>query len=100
MANTRARSVHIYPGWFQNTLKEYSGGDIAVLRLDGDWYQSTMECLQSLWRHVASNGLVLIDDYYSFSGCSRAVHDFLSSISAEEQIRQSGLAGVAYIRKR
>jgi O-methyltransferase len=74
-----AKKVSIYAGWFQDTLKGYSPPcPIAVLRLDGDWYESTMTCLEGLFWHMAPGGLVIIDDYSAWDGCRRAVHDFLS----------------------
>ena len=62
---------------------------IAVLRLDGDWYGSTMTCLEHLFDKVLPGGIVLMDDYYAWEGCSKAVHDFLSARSATEQIRSA-----------
>jgi O-methyltransferase len=52
-----------------------------------------MICLKKFWPHIAKGGAILIDDYYTFAGCSRAVHDFLSEIKATENIR--GAAGQA-----
>ena len=49
-----------------------------MLRLDGDWYDSTMQCLEALVPLVAEGGTIIIDDYYAWDGCARAVHDYLS----------------------
>jgi hypothetical protein len=46
---------------------------------------------------VAKNGLVIIDDYYSWDGCSRAVHDYLSANSRVERIDK--LNNVCFLRK-
>jgi O-methyltransferase len=74
-----ARDVGVHPGWFEDTLKNYvPPGAIAVLRLDGDWYDSTMVCLEALFPYVAPGGVVIVDDYSAWDGCSRAVHDYLS----------------------
>jgi len=69
---------------------------IAVLRLDADWYDSTMECLRKFWDFVLSDGLILIDDYYTWDGCSRALHAFLSEL---EGIRQAPSDHGAFITK-
>ena len=45
--------------------------EIAVLRLDGDWYDSTRVCLENLYPYVAPGGIVIVDDYYIWDG-SRA----------------------------
>jgi len=93
-----AKNIKIVKGLFQNTLPGFEPPPIAVLRLDADWYDSTMICLQTFWDHILPEGIILIDDYYWWEGCSRAVHDFLSSRKASERIEQLS-AGLAVIRK-
>ena len=97
MASLDAR---IYPvkGFFDKTFPSFDPPSVAVLRLDADWYDSTMLCLRKFWDHMVPNGLILIDDYYTWDGCSRAVHDFLSERKAPERISQKG-EGLAYIVK-
>jgi hypothetical protein len=51
---------------------------------------SSMICLESLFDHVAPKGLIVLDDYYAWDGCSRALHDFLSRRTAVERIRNHG----------
>jgi len=92
--------LNIYKGYFEQTLPDFDPKPVALLRLDGDWYDSTMICLEKFWPYVLSGGVVIIDDYYAWDGCSRAVHDFLSKRQLAEPIRNSRLNGVAYIRKR
>ena len=100
MSMSAAKDYRLIRGWFSETLPSFVPGEpIAVLRLDADWYDSTTECLNRLYRYVAKGGLVLIDDYYTWDGCSRAVHDFLSATKSEDRIRQS-TNGVCYIVKR
>lgn len=89
-------NIHTIKGFFDATLPDFAPPPIAVLRLDGDWYDSTMICLETLWPHVLDGGLVIIDDYYYWDGCTRAVHDFLSRHDLPERIRQSP-AGTYYI---
>jgi O-methyltransferase len=72
-------------------------GGIALLRLDGDWYESTMACLDALYDRVVPGGLVIIDDYYTWDGCARAVHDFLSRRGVSARIRQWANA-ICYLR--
>jgi hypothetical protein len=76
-----AELVHYHAGWFQETVQRDAPdiGPIAVLRLDGDWYESTKICLEYLYPHVARHGVVVIDDYAFYEGCRRAVDEFLSS---------------------
>lgn len=89
MAQSRARETILMPGWFADTLADFTPAEpIAVLRLDGDWYDSTMQCLTGLYRHVMPGGLILIDDYYFWDGCARAVHDFLSTHKLTDRLEQ------------
>lgn len=73
--------VQIRKGWFQDTLPaaRHEVGPVCVLRLDGDWYQSTKVCLESLYDLVVPGGFVIIDDYGYWEGCRRAVDEFLAS---------------------
>lgn len=73
--------VHYHVGWFQDTLPKVAPtiGPIAVLRLDGDWYASTMVCLEHLYDLVEPGGFVIVDDYGAYEGCRRAVDEFLAA---------------------
>jgi O-methyltransferase len=85
-------------GWFNETLPGFEMRNrIALLRLDGDWYESTMDCLKYLYPGLADKGLLLIDDYFAWEGCSRAVHDYLSEINSTSRIRTCG--DICYIIK-
>lgn len=86
-------------GWFDKTIPGFDKvQSISLLRLDGDWYDSTMVCLENFFPKVVENGLVLIDDYYTWSGCSRAVHDYLAATKSPTRIYSSP-TGVAYMVK-
>lgn len=99
-ANTRGVATHVHQGWFEDTLPGFAPAQpISVLRLDGDWYRSTMTCLENLFHQVRPGGLILIDDYYDWQGCSLATHDFLSAGKRTECIHQAG-RGLAYLIKR
>ena len=70
--------VKFLKGWFSQTLPTAPIGPIAVLRLDGDMYESTMDALNALYARVSDGGYVIVDDYFSWPACKRAVGDFLS----------------------
>jgi O-methyltransferase len=95
-----AHRVFYHAGWFQDTLPnaKSSIGPIAILRLDGDWYESTKVCLDHLYDLVVTGGFVIIDDYGTYEGCRRAVDEFLT----QRQIRaylQEVDAGCRYFVK-
>lgn len=88
MTMAGASSFQLIKGWFNETIPSFNPLEpIAILRLDGDWYDSTMVSLQSLFELVAPGGLIVLDDYHTWDGCSRALHDFLSRKSAVERIQ-------------
>lgn len=72
--------MRICKGWFQDVLPKRSGETppIAVLRLDGDWYESTMICLEYLYPKLSIGGYLIIDDYGYWEGCKRAVDEYFS----------------------
>lgn len=72
--------VTLVPGWFEDTLHKYIPriDPIAVLRLDNDWYKSTKYCLDILYDKVVDGGVIIIDDYHTFTGCRKAVDEFRS----------------------
>ena len=69
--------VHYHVGWFQETLPRTELGAISLLRLDGDWYESTKLCLEYLYPRVVKGGIVVLDDYGYWSGCRKATDEFL-----------------------
>jgi O-methyltransferase len=93
------KMVQVVEGFFEQSLPGFAPPEIAVLRLDGDWYESTLICLRKFWDFVLPGGVIIIDDYYDWDGCSRAVHDFLSERKATERINQSILGTVTYLVK-
>ncbi len=74
-------SIHVIKGWFQDTLPVHKRGigPIMALRLDGDLYEATRFCLETLYDAVLSRGVVIIDDYEYFDGCRRAVDEFIAA---------------------
>ena len=68
--------VRFLVGWFKDTLSRAPINQLAVLRLDGDMYESTMQGLEALYHKVSLGGFAIIDDYYTNEGCRLAVDDF------------------------
>lgn len=90
---------HINKGWFSETLPHFDKKKkIAILRLDGDWYDSTMDCFSNLYDCVIPGGIIIMDDYYAWDGCARAVHDYLSKNSLTARIMQWNNS-VCYLKK-
>ncbi len=68
--------VRFLKGWFKDTLPTAPIGKIAILRLDGDLYESTMDVLTNLYPKVSVGGYVIIDDYGAIKACRQAVSDY------------------------
>lgn len=98
MKAAQAQAVYITKGWSNYTIPTFTPNEpIAILRLDGDWYESIMICLVHLFDKVAPGGVIILDDYHAWDGYRKATHDFLSQRSAVERIRCLG--SVCYIIK-
>ena len=71
--------IILVKGYFQQTLtiKKNLPEKISLLRLDGDWYASTKVCLENLYNRVEKGGIIIIDDYFAYDGCKKAVDEFL-----------------------
>lgn len=84
--------LRIVKGWFSDTLKETTNlpNQIALLRMDGDWFESTMQIMESLYPRVAKGGLVIIDDYDYWEGCRKAVHTYFNRNSLRVEISRFG----------
>jgi hypothetical protein len=95
MAMSAARDYSIVKGWFSETLPRAEVRSIALLRMDADWYESTKQILDNLADRVVSGGLIIIDDYYVWEGCTRAVNE--CAAARNWMIRQYWLAEVCYI---
>lgn len=93
--------VSFLKGWFKDTLPTAPIDQIAVLRLDGDMYQSTMDALQALYPKVSPGGYVIIDDYHALESCSQAVHDYLKNEQPDEvaDIKEIDGTGVYWVRQ-
>jgi hypothetical protein len=69
-------SVRLVEGLFEDTLV---GDDpVALAHIDGDWYESVRTCLKRIGPRLSSGAPMVIDDYYMWSGCKRAVDEFLA----------------------
>jgi O-methyltransferase len=68
--------VSFLKGWFKDTLPSAPFEKLAILRLDGDMYSSTMDALNALYPKLSSGGYAIIDDYGEVESCRHAVDDY------------------------
>jgi O-methyltransferase len=76
MSMSAAKDYQIFKGWFEDTLPKLPPHPIALLRMDADWYESTKCILDNLADRVVHGGMIIIDDYYGWEGCTAAVNEF------------------------
>ncbi len=90
--------VRFLKGWFSDTLPSAPIQALAILRLDGDMYSSTMDALVNLYPRLSAGGFVIVDDYYSWPACRRAVDEFRAEHKLSETVQTIDWSG-AYWRK-
>ena len=69
--------LHLVPGPVESTVPGEAPDRIALLRLDTDWYESTMHELVHLFPRLVTGGVLIIDDYGHWQGARRAVDEYL-----------------------
>jgi hypothetical protein len=90
--------VEFVKGWFRDTMPSLAGRTWAVIRLDGDMYESTISVLENLYPGLSPGGYVIVDDYHSLAHCRKAVHDYREAHGIDGEIHQIDWTG-AYWRK-
>lgn len=87
--------IEFVKGWFENTVPATRDQiqKLAILRIDGDWYESTKVCLEGLFDKVQPGGVVIIDDYDSCIGAKRAVDEFVAANHLNVALCSDGRGG-------
>jgi O-methyltransferase len=86
--------VKFLVGWFKDTLPNAPIGNLAVLRLDGDMYESTFDALTNLFPKVSIGGYVIIDDWNAIKACKAAVEEFRDKNQIKDKITPIDQTGV------
>jgi hypothetical protein len=92
--------IDFVKGWFENTVPAEKNkiDNIAILRIDGDWYESTKVCLEGFYDKVVPGGAVIIDDYHSCYGCQRAVDEFIQNRQLNVKMHFDGRGGCYFFK--
>jgi hypothetical protein len=85
-------------GWFRDTLRTAPIEKLAILRLDGDLYESTIDALSALYDKVSPGGFVIVDDYGVLENCRAAVTDFRRERGIDDRIHDIDGTGVFWQR--
>lgn len=78
--------IEFLVGWFKDTLPSAPLANLAVVRLDGDLYESTWDAITALYPRLSPGGFVIVDDYHSWPGCRRAIDDYRRHEAISEPI--------------
>jgi hypothetical protein len=74
-----AARLHFVKGKVEDTLPAGAPWQIALLRLDTDWYESTKHEMEHLYPRLANNGVLIIDDYGHWKGARQAVDEYFTA---------------------
>lgn len=66
--------IFFIKGLYQETMRIKD--DIAFAHIDADWYESVMICLEEIEPHLVPGGVLIIDDYFDWIGCKKAVDKY------------------------
>ena len=88
--------VQLVKGYFEDTLPKMRDrvGMIALLHMDGDWYESTKAIINNLYDRISNNGFVQVDDYGFWEGCRQALHEFEAHRQLKFELHQIDSTGV------
>ena len=89
--------VRFLKGWFKDTMPVAPISRLAILRLDGDMYESTIQVLDAMYGRVSQGGFVIVDDY-GLKGCRTAVDDFRREHQIHDEMSPVDWSGVYWRR--
>jgi O-methyltransferase len=92
--------VRFVKGWFRDTMPTLSGHTWAVIRMDGDMYESTMNVLENLYPDLSPGGHLIVDDYGGIDACRKAVDDYRGAHGVHEEIQTIDWTGVYWRKER
>jgi O-methyltransferase len=90
--------VRFLVGWFKDTLPAAPIERLAILRLDGDIYESTRDALGSLYKKVSPGGVIIVDDYGPIPACRKAIQDFREANRILDPIQPIDGLGVYWVK--
>lgn len=90
-----AEKIHYVVGKVEDTIPGEAPDQIAILRLDTDWYASTKHELEHLWDRLSPGGVLIIDDYGSWQGSREATDEWLAETGVPLLLMRAGRARVA-----
>ncbi len=87
-------------GLFGETLPKLADRRFALLRLDGDMYESTIQALDALYERLSPGGFIIVDDYGAIAACKAAVEDYRRDHGIDDPIEKIDWTGVWWQKPR
>ncbi len=94
-----ADRLRFVKGRVEDTIPGCAPERIALLRLDTDWYGSTLHELRHLYPRLAVGGVLLLDDYGYWRGCQKATDEYLATLASPPLLCRIDLAGVIAVKR-
>jgi O-methyltransferase len=94
-----AERVHLVEGRVEDTLPAAAPEEIALLRLDTDWYESTKHELVHLYPRLSPGGVLILDDYGHYEGARRAVDEYFESAGGRPLLTRVDYTGRVGIKR-
>lgn len=88
----KENNISLIKGLFEDTMR--IDGPVALAHIDGDWYDSVQVCIERIAPHIVPGGYMVFDDYSSYSGCRKAVDQWLAASADFKLVAQKRSAAV------
>jgi O-methyltransferase len=95
--------VRFLPGWFKDTLPSAPIEQLALIRLDGDLYESTIDSIAALYPKLSVGGFLIVDDYNNpgwAKAAGQAIRDYREAHGITEPIQEIDWTGIYWRRER
>jgi hypothetical protein len=95
--------VRFLAGWFKDTLAAAPIEQLAIVRLDGDLYESTIDAITALYPKLSIGGYLIVDDYNAplfADACGQAIRDYRAQHGISEPMQEIDWTGVYWRRER
>lgn len=90
--------IHFIKGKVEDTIPATLPGDLALLRLDTDWYESTLHELNQLYPLLHARGVMVIDDYGHWQGARKAVDEYFQKTGESIYLHRIDYTGRILVR--
>lgn len=97
--NLLSDQIVFLKGWFKDTLPNGPFDKLALVRIDGDMYESTMDALEATYSKLSPGGFLIVDDYNAIEASKLAVDDFRKNKNISEPIHVIDWAGIYWRKK-